>query len=102
MHNSGRRAPCRFLVAGAIASLAAPGCSSSSGSQTTTCGSPPTVTQKSSYRVGFSQVGIEGANPWRIAETGSMKSEAAKRGATLIYEDANGDIATQLMQMSML
>ncbi len=36
--------------------------------------------------VGFSQ--IDNANPWRLAETESVKSEAEKRGVDLKYSDA--------------
>ena len=46
----------------------------------------PRLAVKSSYRVGFSQTG--NTSPWRLAETASMKDEAAKRGYELIYTDA--------------
>lgn len=38
--------------------------------------------------VGFSQVGAE--SDWRVAETKSMKDEAARRGVTLKFSDAQG------------
>ncbi|MBC7545398.1 MAG: hypothetical protein H7338_21945, partial [Candidatus Sericytochromatia bacterium] len=38
----------------------------------------PPLAKKATYKVGFSQV--ESNNPWRIAETKSMRDEAAKRG----------------------
>lgn len=44
--------------------------------------------------VGFSQVGAESA--WRTAETQSIKSEAAKRGVTLKFSDAQGKQANQI------
>jgi len=45
-------------------------------------------------RVGFSQ--MENNNPWRIAETNSIKEEAAKRGIELVYTDAQGQTAKQV------
>ncbi len=59
------------------------------GGSTTTgsgCGSPPTLAKKDHYRVGFSQNASN--NPWRLAETASIKAEAQKRGDTLVYADA--------------
>ncbi len=44
--------------------------------------------------VGFSQVGAESA--WRTAETQSIKEEAAKRGATLKFADAQQKLANQI------
>jgi simple sugar transport system substrate-binding protein len=44
--------------------------------------------------VGFSQ--IDNQNPWRLAETESIKSEAAKRGYELKYADAQADQANQV------
>jgi galactofuranose transport system substrate-binding protein len=47
-------------------------------------------------RVGFSQ--MENSGPWRIAETASMRDEAAKRAARfeLIVTDAQGQTAKQV------
>jgi galactofuranose transport system substrate-binding protein len=45
-------------------------------------------------RVGFSQ--MENNNPWRIAETNSIKEEAAKRGIELVYTDAQSQTAKQV------
>lgn len=56
--------------------------------------SPPPLQKKDTYQVGFSQT--DQANPWRIAETKSMKDESAKRGFSLIATDANQDTAKQL------
>ena len=39
---------------------------------------PPPLQQKDSYRVAFAQV--EENNPWRIAQTESMRSEAERLG----------------------
>lgn len=44
--------------------------------------------------VGFSQ--MENNNPWRIAETRSIKEEAQKRGFRLVFADAQGDTAKQV------
>src|SRR5260370_19262279 len=50
--------------------------------------------EKKTYKVGFSQT--ESNNPWRLAETESVKSEAAKRGFQLVYTDAAGYAAKQV------
>jgi len=55
---------------------------------------PPPLAKKDSYKVGFSQV--ETNNPWRIAETESMKAEATKLGHELVYTDAGGSDAKQI------
>jgi simple sugar transport system substrate-binding protein len=44
--------------------------------------------------VGFSQIGAE--NPWRTAETNSIKSEAEKRGVNLKFDDAQGKQENQV------
>jgi ABC-type sugar transport system substrate-binding protein len=46
------------------------------------------------YVVGFSQ--MESDNPWRIAETRSLRDEAAKRGIELVVTDAQGQTAKQV------
>ena len=48
----------------------------------------------STFVVGFSQ--MESDNPWRLAETKSLKDEAAKRGITLVTTDAQGQTAKQV------
>lgn len=58
---------------------------------------PPPLEKKDSYRVGFAQT--DQANPWRIAETTSMRDEAAKRGHELIETDANQDTAKQIADL---
>lgn len=45
-------------------------------------------------KVGFSQ--MENNNPWRIAETNSIKDEAKKRGIELVYTDAQSQTAKQV------
>jgi ribose transport system substrate-binding protein len=46
------------------------------------------------FVVGFSQ--MESDNPWRLAETKSLKDEAAKRGIQLVVTDAQGQTAKQV------
>ena len=46
------------------------------------------------YVVGFSQ--MESDNPWRIAETKSLRDEAARRGIDLVVTDAQGQTAKQV------
>jgi len=56
---------------------------------------PPPLDKKDKYTVGFSQVGSN--NPWRIAETNSMKQTfETELGWTLIATDANEDTNKQL------
>lgn len=47
--------------------------------------------------IGFSQT--DNQNPWRLAETESIKSEAANRGYELKYSDAQGVQANQIAAM---
>jgi ribose transport system substrate-binding protein len=46
------------------------------------------------FVVGFSQ--MESDNPWRIAETQSLRDEAQKRGIQLVVTDAQGQTAKQV------
>ena len=46
------------------------------------------------YVVGFSQ--MESDNPWRIAETKSLRDEAGRRGVDLVVTDAQGQTAKQV------
>lgn len=46
------------------------------------------------FVVGFSQ--MESDNPWRIAETQSLRDEAKKRGMELVVTDAQGQTAKQV------
>ncbi|MBV9537549.1 MAG: substrate-binding domain-containing protein, partial [Acidisphaera sp.] len=43
--------------------------------------------------IGFAQVGAE--SDWRTAFSADMKAEAAKRGITLLFSDADNDVARQ-------
>src|SRR5215212_1628458 len=58
----------------------------------------PKLAQKDTYKVGFAQT--ESNNPWRLAQTASMKDEAAKRGWTLVYTDAAGSAAKQVSDVN--
>ncbi|HEX9372278.1 MAG TPA: ABC transporter substrate-binding protein [Roseiflexaceae bacterium] len=57
-------------------------------------GGLPQVAKKDKYKVGFAQT--ESNNPWRLAQTASMKDEAAKRGYELVYTDAASSAAKQV------
>ncbi len=46
------------------------------------------------FVVGFSQ--MESDNPWRLAQTKSLRDEAAKRGVELVVTDAQGKTAKQV------
>jgi ABC-type sugar transport system substrate-binding protein len=54
----------------------------------------PKLTKTSGLNVAFSQNASN--NPWRLAETASMKDEAAKQGIQLTVTDANNDQAKQI------
>ncbi|MDK1373693.1 MULTISPECIES: ABC transporter substrate-binding protein [unclassified Sinorhizobium] len=58
----------------------------------------PTLAQKETYKVGFAQT--ESNNPWRIAQTNSMKAEAEKLGHQLVYTDAAGSAAKQVADVN--
>src|SRR3954447_19862457 len=61
-------------------------------------GELPPLKKKDHYKVGFAQT--ESNNPWRIAQTESMKAEAAKRGDQLVYTDAAGSAAKQVADVN--
>ena len=50
--------------------------------------------ERGTFVVGFSQ--MESDNPWRLAQTASLKAEAAKRGYDLVVTDAQGQTAKQV------
>jgi galactofuranose transport system substrate-binding protein len=54
----------------------------------------PKLKQKSTYNIAFSQNASN--NPWRLAETKSMKSEAKKLGYKLTVTDANNQQSKQI------
>src|SRR5580692_8009210 len=58
----------------------------------------PPLKPKATYKVGFAQT--ESNNPWRLAQTQSMKDEAAKLGWQLVYTDAAGSAAKQVADVN--
>jgi len=54
----------------------------------------PKLKKKDKYKVGFAQT--ESNNPWRLAQTQSMKDAAGKRGWQLVYTDAAGSSAKEV------
>jgi ABC-type sugar transport system substrate-binding protein len=58
----------------------------------------PKLAQKEKYKVGFAQT--ESNNPWRIAQTESMKAEAEKLGHQFVYTDAAGSAAKQVADVN--
>lgn len=58
----------------------------------------PALAKKDTYKVGFAQT--ESNNPWRIAQTNSMKAEAEKLGYQLVYTDAAGSAAKQVADVN--
>jgi ABC-type sugar transport system substrate-binding protein len=81
-----------LLIAALVVGLA--GCGGAKKANCADDPTPPKLEKKDKYKVGFSQV--ETNNPWRIAETESMKAEAAKLGHELVYTDAGGSEAKQI------
>jgi ABC-type sugar transport system substrate-binding protein len=59
---------------------------------------PPPLKAKATYKVGFAQT--ESNNPWRLAQTASMKAEAEKLGWQLVYTDAAGSAAKQVADVN--
>ena len=57
-------------------------------------GGLPKLAQKDSYTVCFPQT--EENNPWRLAQTASIKEEVQKRGWKLVYTNAAGSAAKQV------
>src|SRR3954465_196126 len=58
----------------------------------------PPLKKKDKYKVGFAQT--ESNNPWRIAQTESMKAEAAKLGHQLVYTDTSRSAAKQVADVN--
>jgi ribose transport system substrate-binding protein len=58
----------------------------------------PPLKPKATYKVGFAQTEMN--NPWRLAQTKSMKDEAAKLGWQLVYTDAAGSAAKQVADVN--
>jgi ribose transport system substrate-binding protein len=83
----GSKAPCPLVNAADPGNSKAP-------SGVPTASKAPKLAKKSSYRIAFSQNASN--NPWRLAETASMKSEAAKQGVQLTITDANNEQSKQI------
>jgi ABC-type sugar transport system substrate-binding protein len=60
----------------------------------TAAGGLPKLAQKDSYTVCFPQT--EENNPWRLAQTASIKDETTKRGWKLVYTNAASSAAKQV------
>ncbi|MFL5332901.1 MAG: ABC transporter substrate-binding protein [Geminicoccaceae bacterium] len=58
----------------------------------------PPLAKKNAYKVGFAQT--ESNNPWRLAQTASMREEAKKLGNQLVYTDAAGSAAKQVADVN--
>ncbi|MGI4954606.1 MAG: ABC transporter substrate-binding protein [Janthinobacterium lividum] len=58
----------------------------------------PKLKAKDKYKVGFAQT--ESNNPWRIAQTESMRAEAARLGHQLVYTDAAASAAKQVADVN--
>jgi ribose transport system substrate-binding protein len=58
----------------------------------------PPLKKKATYKAGFAQTEMN--NPWRLAQTASMKDEAAKLGWQLVYTDAAGSAAKQVADVN--
>ena len=94
LFNEGRRAALALLFAFALLSPGLAGCRKEGGG-TAAGGGGGTAGKK--MRVGFSQTEEDG--PWRIAESKSMRDEAAKRGYELVYTNARGATAQQVSDL---
>ncbi|MET8760187.1 ABC transporter substrate-binding protein [Lentzea sp. NPDC004782] len=105
----------------AVAALLVTGCTSRESQQTATSGGPAaSAAQQQSAgpgcargRTGYPQVDVKGAtvgfsqsekeaNPFRIAETQSIKDEAAKKGADLLVTNAQSDLNKQISDIKSL
>jgi ribose transport system substrate-binding protein len=83
----------------ALASAPDPGNSTAPASIPASTGAPK-VAKKSTYNVAFSQNASN--NPWRLAETASMKAEAKKLGYKLTVTDANNSQSKQIQDVKSL
>jgi ABC-type sugar transport system substrate-binding protein len=85
----------RVTMAAAIASLVGvAGCRKEAPKDATKDSAAAGTSNAGQFVVGFSQ--MESDNPWRIAQTQSIRDEAAKRGVTLVVTDAQGQTAKQV------
>jgi ribose transport system substrate-binding protein len=65
-----------------------------------TADAAPKLKEASSYKIAFSQNASN--NPWRLAETASMKDEAQKAGVQLTVTDANNQQSKQIADIRSL
>ena len=105
----------------AVAALLVTGCTARESQQTATSGGPAaSAAQQQSAgpgcprsRTGYPQVDVTGAtvgfsqsekeaNPFRTAETQSIKDEAAKKGVDLLYTNAQSDLNKQISDIKSL
>src|SRR5215212_6086628 len=93
-----RRAALALLLALGLLALGLAGCRKEGGGGSTGgATSAPGGQSGKKMRVGFSQTEEDG--PWRIAESKSMREEAAKRGYELVYTNARGATAQQVSDL---
>ena len=93
-----RRVALALLLALGLLALGLAGCRKEGGGSAgggTSAGGGGAAGKK--LRVGFSQTEEDG--PWRIAESKSMRDEAAKRGYELVYTNARGATAQQVSDL---
>jgi len=85
-----------FCALGALLALALAGCAKEGGGASSGEDGAPGIKKEGKLVVGFSQ--MENNGPWRIAETKSMRDEAAKRSDRfeLIVTDAQGQTSKQV------
>jgi len=96
---SARSHTTRSTTACALATAADPGNSTAPASIPASLHAPK-LTKKSTYNVAFSQNASN--NPWRLAETASMKAEAKKLGYKLTVTDANNSQSKQIADVKSL
>jgi galactofuranose transport system substrate-binding protein len=89
------------LSVAVVATLALAACGSTNdtgggggGASGSAAAGPPKLAKKDKYKVCFTQT--EENNPWRLAQTASIKDETSKRGWDLVYTNAAGSAAKQV------
>ncbi len=58
----------------------------------------PALSKKDAYEVGFAQAAND--TPWRVAQTASVRDEAARVGCRLVCTDARGSAARQVSDVN--
>src|SRR5215204_2574785 len=92
-----RRVALALLLAIGLLAVGLAGCRKEGGGSTGGSTSAPGGQSGKKMRVGFSQTEEDG--PWRIAESKSMREEAARRGYELVYTNARGATAQQVSDL---